>query len=1115
MPRPASVVGNGRYAVLVRPTGTGFSAWDGLALTHFSADPTIDGGGLVVYLRDPTDGRLWSVGAAPAGDAYDGYTATAEAGRVIIARQDGVLVTELETWVAADADVELRRLTIRNRGDVARTLEVATYAEVVLHDPAWHLGHPAFAKLFVETHAMGGMLLARRRPRSRDERTPCLVHALLGPGRLEWDTARASVLGRGYHLGRPRGLATSQPLAGTIGSVLDPVLCMRRRVEIAPGGMATLVVVLGAGGSLDEVTALGRRFVDVEASAHVEAATIGAGALLPELEAAAQTVHEVAARPAWPRGGEGVRHDAPSAADGFSVDGREYVLRVDPRDPTAPRLPPMPWVNVIANPTFGFIASETGAGCTWSRNSREHRLTPWANDPIVDPHGEAVWIRDDDSGACWSAQPGPTPADVAYECRHGFGYSRWSHETNDLACEVIAGVAPDDPVKLVSVRITNRSARERRLSVVGYAQLVLGVDPGASLETGRTEANVLWARQRASGDFADGVAFAAAVVPDGATVSWTTDRTTFLGRGGTVTEPAALATDAPLDDRAGDDPCFGLRARITIAPGRVAAVTFLLGETPDVDTAAALHARLATAGAVEATLAEVRARWREVLAAVEIETPSAALDRMVNGWLLYQTLACRMWGRSALYQSGGAFGFRDQLQDAMALVYARPDLTRAQIVLHAGHQFVEGDVLHWWHPPMDRGTRTRFSDDLLWLPWVTAFYVGTTGDDAVLDEEAPFVTAQPLAPGEDEAYLKAEQSSERATVYEHCCRAIDRSLAVGAHGLPLMGTGDWNDGMNRVGREGRGESVWMGWFLYALLGAFGPLCVARGEPERDARYRAHRGKLRRALEHAGWDGAWYRRAYYDDGAPIGSKQSDECRIDALAQAWAVISRAAPRDRADVAMDAVERHLVSNEHKLIRLLTPPFENTPRDPGYIKGYVPGVRENGGQYTHAALWVVKAMAELGRNDRAAELLAMLNPVNHARTADDVATYRVEPYVVAADVYGEPPHVGRGGWTWYTGSAGWMLRVAVESILGVRMIGGDTFVIHPCIPGSWPGYRVHYRDARDGTRYDIEVVRGGASPRVTAAQIDGIPASIVGGAARIPLARDGALHSIRVLLG
>jgi cyclic beta-1,2-glucan synthetase len=563
------------------------------------------------------------------------------------------------------------------------------------------------------------------------------------------------------------------------------------------------------------------------------------------------------------------------------------------------------------------------------------------------------------------------------------------------------------------------------------------------------------------------------------------------------------------------DACFAWRVSFALEPGESREITFVMGEGADAVEARALLERFAMPDVAQASMTEACARWESLVSRVQVQTPAPELDLMLNAWLPYQTLGCRLWGRSAFYQSGGAFGFRDQLQDALSLLMLSPELARAQILLHARHQFVEGDVLHWWHPAADpsgpsvgRGMRTRFADDLLWLPYLATTYIRATGDEAVLDEVEPFVRARTLGVGEDEAFLSPERAGESASVFEHAARAIDRSLRVGAHGLPLFGCGDWNDGMNRVGREGRGESVWMGWFLASLLEPWAVHAEARGEPGRAARWRAHREALVRALECEAWDGEWYRRGWYDDGAPLGSSASDECRIDALAQAWSVLSGVAPAARAERAMRSLEAHLINEPERLIRLLSPPFDVTPHDPGYIKGYVAGVRENGGQYTHAALWVVRAFAEMRRRDRAARLLTMLSPVSHAANAELARRYQVEPYVVAADVYGVAPHVGRGGWTWYTGSSGWMYRVAIESVLGVTLERGSTLVVKPCIPDEWPGFSLSWRPpGTEGTLVEI-VVRNpnGCSAAVVRATLDGTPVEVRDGAVRVPLPGSGA---------
>ena len=807
----------------------------------------------------------------------------------------------------------------------------------------------------------------------------------------------------------------------------------------------------------------------------------------------------------------------------FSPDGREYVIDLRPMAGSPLKPPPRPWVNIVANERLGLIISETGASSTWSANSREHRLTPWSNDPVTDPHGEALYIRDEETGAFWSPVPGPVPGNGRYEARHSFARSRFRHTDEDLDERTLIFVPREDPIRITRVRIVNRTDRPRRLSIYSYARLVLGRLPE---EDGRfvvsaldEETGALFARNHMAEEFAEAVAFSAVVIPESASSGgFTCDRASFIGRDRSPRGPAALLDGRELDGAcgAGLDPCFAQRIEVQLAGNATIDVCFLFGEGANVEEARALIRRYRSPGVMESGLREVRKSLSDTMSGIQIRTPDPALDIMVNGWLPYQTLTCRMWARTAFYQSGGAFGFRDQIQDAAAFTYTRPDLTRAQILLHARHQFVEGDVLHWWHPPLSRGIRTRFADDLLWLPFVTASYVSSTGDRTVLDETVPFLAAPPLQNGEDEAFLLPHEAGASASVYEHCCRAIDRSLTTGAHGLPLFGTGDWNDGMNRVGREGRGESVWMGFFLYRVVGDFLPICEGRGDGERVARYRLFREGLRTAINEHAWDGEWYLRGYYDDGAPLGSHRSDECQVDALAQAWAVLSGAAPPERARQAIDSVERYLISEEDGIIRLLTPPFESTPEDPGYIKGYAPGVRENGGQYTHAALWVVRATAELSRNNRAMRLLNMLNPISHTRTAEQVAVYQIEPYVVAADVYGEPPHVGRGGWSWYTGSAGWMWRVAVESILGFAIEDGTTAVIRPCIPDDWPSFTMVYRLPDGETTYEIQVdnPRRSAGPPAEVA-LDGQPVPVQGGEARFPIRSDRRDHHVAIVLG
>jgi cyclic beta-1,2-glucan synthetase len=793
---------------------------------------------------------------------------------------------------------------------------------------------------------------------------------------------------------------------------------------------------------------------------------------------------------------------------GFTADGREYLTVL-----SEGRWTPAPWINVIANPSFGFQVSESGSGYTWSLNSHENQLTAWSNDPISDPPGEAIYVRDEETGEVW----GPTALPIRegsapYVIRHGQGYSRFEHVSHGVSLELLQLVALDDPIKISRLTLTNQSGRARRLSVTAYVEWVLGASRGAAAPFVATEIDAttgaMFARNTWRHEFDTRVAFADL---GGRHTAWTGDRTEFLGRHGSPDHPAALAQGHRLSGRVGPglDPCGALQAAVELPAGGRTEVVFFLGEAAGAEQARGLIARYRSQD-VEAIVRAVGERWDEVLGVVQVKTPDRSLDILLNRWLLYQTLACRVWARAAFYQAGGAYGFRDQLQDVVALAVAAPELARQHVLRAAARQFGEGDVQHWWHPPSGRGVRTRISDDLIWLPYVVARYVEVAGDGAVLDEVVPFLEGPRLSVGQAESYFEPRVSGERDTLFEHCARALDLSLTAGPHGLPLMGTGDWNDGMNGVGAAGKGESVWLGWFLHAVLSEWATLADARGEGKRAARWREYVSALKASLEREAWDGQWYRRAYFDDGTPLGAAVNDACRIDSIAQSWSVISAAADPARQVRAMAAVDAYLVRHAEGLVLLFTPPFDDTALEPGYIKGYVPGVRENGGQYTHAAVWTVIAFAALGDGDKATELLAMLNPINRAGTDAGVQRYRVEPYVVAADVYAEPPHVGRGGWTWYTGSAGWMYRAGLESILGFRL-RGDRLVVDPCIPRGWPGFELvfRYRSAR----YDLVVENPrGVSRGVASVEIDGV---LLTGDPSIGLADDRTTHRVRIVLG
>jgi cyclic beta-1,2-glucan synthetase len=791
---------------------------------------------------------------------------------------------------------------------------------------------------------------------------------------------------------------------------------------------------------------------------------------------------------------------------GFTADGREYVIYLKNAQRT-----PLPWINVIANPEFGSLVSEAGGGYTWAVNSGENRLTPWRNDPVSDQPGEALYLRDEETALIWSPTPLPAGEAEPYLVRHGAGYSIFEHHSHGLKQQLTVFVAPDAPVKIVWLRLENTWGRMRRITATYYAEWVLGVSrdnmQAYVIPEYHDDSHALLARNPYNTEFGERVAFLAASQPQH---GLTADRTEFLGRLGGYESPAALNLIGLAGRVApGSDPCAAIMLHLDLPPGDGKEIYFLLGQGADRTEALHVIKRFQNAEEVEQAWLAARQQWDELLNTIEVRTPDRALDVLLNRWLLYQALSCRLWARAALYQSSGAYGFRDQLQDVLALIHAAPQLACAHILEAARHQFEAGDVLHWWHPPSRRGLRTRCSDDLLWLPYVTAQYVAATGDRAILAEEAPFLRALPLEPEEEERYGQYEATSETYTLYEHCRRALKKGATSGAHRLPLIGAGDWNDGMNRVGSQGQGESVWLGWFLYDCLMQFAPLCEMMDDQRQATLYRQQARNLQQALEDQAWDGAWYRRAFYDDGSPLGSVQNRECQIDSIAQSWAVISRGAQPDRARQAMEAVAQRLVREDAALILLFTPPFDQTKRDPGYIKGYLPGIRENGGQYTHAALWATWAFAQLGQGNRAGHLFQLLNPIYHGRTPGEVHVYQTEPYVIAADVYSVPPHQGRGGWTWYTGSASWMYRLGLEAILGVQR-EGDRLCLNPCIPADWPGYEVTYHFG--ASRYEIHVRNpAGVEHGVRHLRLDGrlLPDG------SIPLIDDGQTHEVELELG
>jgi len=880
-------------------------------------------------------------------------------------------------------------------------------------------------------------------------------------------------------LERVKQLIDSGPAAAVVGKPGGIFLCDDATLDDGDRTLLKSVarIVVGSQASLAEQLERGERRVNAlqPAPAGEMPGPSAAPAPRPALDAAGS-----ARRPMPPEGDELI---AFNDHGGFSKDLREYVIVV-----SADHMTPTPWTNVIANPEFGTLVSESGSAATWSENAHEFRLTPWSNDPVSDANTEAFYVRDEATGHFWSPTLLPTRRAAPYLVRHGFGYSVFEHAEGGIESELRVYVAIDAPVKFSALTLRNRSGEARHLSVTGYLDWVLGDERARTLMQVVTELDedtgAIFARNSYHTDFEGRIAF---FDVEGGERSVCGDRIDFFGQGGTLAAPAALA-QTRLCGRLGAalDPCAALRVTIHIPAGEERVVVFRLGAGKSKAEASDLVRRWRGADAARSALDAVHAHWRQTLGAVQVRTPDVTLDALANGWLLYQVISSRLWGRTAFHQSSGAFGFRDQLQDVMALVHARPTLVREHLLRSASRQFLEGDVQHWWHPPSGRGVRTRCSDDYLWLALVTSRYVEVTGDSSVLDEACPFLESRPLKDGEPSNYELPRVSEQKSSVYDHCLRAIRHGLSYGVHGLPLMGTCDWNDGMSLVGAGGKGESVWLAFFLITVLKRFAPIARLHSDAAFADLCESEAATLHERVEASAWDGDWYKRAWFDDGTPLGSAANSECQIDSIAQSWSVLSGAASPERARTAMASLHRRLVHADTRIVQLLDPPFDTSQPSPGYIQGYVPGVRENGGQYTHAAVWATLAFAALGDADRAWELFAMLDPVHHGAEPAGIATYKVEPYVVAGDVYAFAPHTGRGGWTWYTGAAGWMYQLLVESLLGLRR-SGNQLRLRPLLRRDWNAFDMRYRFGE--STYDITCRRAGsaAAARVT---VDGVVA-------------------------
>ncbi len=789
---------------------------------------------------------------------------------------------------------------------------------------------------------------------------------------------------------------------------------------------------------------------------------------------------------------------------GFSAAGNEYIIQLNQEQHT-----PAPWINVIANPSFGFITSEAGSGFTWFENSHEYKLTPWSNDAVSDPPGEVIYLMDNDTEQHWTVTPLPIRENESYTIRHGFGYTVFEHHSHQIDQSLVQFVPKNDPVKISLLSLTNTSKQEKHLTLTYYVRPILGVNDQETamfIQTKTNDTGTLIMKNPYNVQFADILTFLDTSIRER---TLTGDRKEFFGFGDDRRPDELFKKELSGALGIGFDPCGVIQVKLTLLPEESKEVVLLLGAVSSKQQLHELTHKYRQANQAKQALSKVQASWHNTINTLQVDTPADSVNIMLNGWIPYQVISCRLWARSGFYQSGGAFGFRDQLQDCISIAHISPEIARAQILRHAGRQFEEGDVQHWWHEPQGIGIRTRCSDDMLWLPYATAEYIRITGDTAILHEKIPFLVDTPLEDSEIDRFSSPQSTASTFSLFEHCIRAIDHSFKWGAHDLPLIGSGDWNDGMSTVGHKGQGESVWLGWFLICILKKFAPICETHGEEDRSKLYSSTCDNLLKAIENNAWDGNWYLRAFFDDGAPLGSLQNKECKIDSIAQTWAIISGSGNHQRAKTAMNSLEDYLISREDGLIKLITPPFYDSKLEPGYIKGYLPGVRENGGQYTHAAAWVIIAFALLGDGDKAWELFELINPINHTQNLRECAHYKLEPYVMAADVYSSFPNKGRGGWSWYTGSAGWIYRAGLEYILGFQK-NGDSVTMDPCIPKEWKEYTIHYQF--HSSSYHIQVKNPhGICKGVASITLDGI----VQNSNCFPLTNDRKKHHIIVTMG